>query len=512
MPETLEIEQPGRSADGAEPQQPPWRKFIEDYKRTLAVASCGVLVIVLLWCVGAFGGPTPSPFPSPSPDDTGKPSYKPTQQWKDVLNEKAFDGAIFMGPSLPDTDSLAATMGAVELFGGIKAQSCTVDGDGCLDRETLWLLSNFDVKSDGVPKNLWPLIQNGDDDKHLVLIGFNAPSDAPQAPPDGHYPVLVKSDGSTWNSPPVVGIIDRHKLNIPGAGLTSQRPESKLENLPDLTLHTEPWGSVSSMVAWMFKERNITPKRHIAGMLLGGILSETYNLRSPTTSAQDVQMAKFLQPFAGMVSIIYLYEQQAQAKSGGITDGDTLKDLFTARLRTYEATTKVLVALGTVEAYGPDNYNNVLSRSPSDIKEALMDIQNELKLDDRFKNYKLILLYVWLIDTKLLKSTLIMPPGTSGRQGNAECVAVNGIMNVPTLKPAEMECRELCRHTSCKPRGEGFPKNLQAGELERYVKVDVGNCVSRTGQIERFLVESAKNNMNYQCERPTNERTFFEFV
>ena len=46
---------------------------------------------------------------------------------------------------------------------------------------------------------------------------------------------------------------------------------------------------MTTIVYLMYKERNITPPKEIAGALLSGILSDTLILQSPTATPKDVE-------------------------------------------------------------------------------------------------------------------------------------------------------------------------------------------------------------------------------
>jgi len=63
-----------------------------------------------------------------------------------------------------------------------------------------------------------------------------------------------------------------------------------------------------------FRIRKTIPK-HIAGLLLSGILSDTLNLRSPTTTDTDRLVFAVLAKLAGVDNCDELAEAQFQAKS-----------------------------------------------------------------------------------------------------------------------------------------------------------------------------------------------------
>lgn len=85
----------------------------------------------------------------------------------------------------------------------------------------------------------------------------------------------------------IVEIIDHHRLgNIP----TEQ---------PILFLN-RPVGSTCSIVADMYRSRQLTPEPAIAGVLMSGIISDTLLLNSPTTTPLEGELLDWLSPIAGI--------------------------------------------------------------------------------------------------------------------------------------------------------------------------------------------------------------------
>jgi len=73
---------------------------------------------------------------------------------------------------------------------------------------------------------------------------------------------------------PIIEILDHHRLG----GFTSATPMLFLNN---------PLGSTSSIVAQCFAQHGLEIPRRVAGCLLAGLLSDTLNLHSPTTTPVD---------------------------------------------------------------------------------------------------------------------------------------------------------------------------------------------------------------------------------
>jgi manganese-dependent inorganic pyrophosphatase len=80
----------------------------------------------------------------------------------------------------------------------------------------------------------------------------------------------------------IIEIIDHHRIGA----LATQQP---------ILFRNEPVGSTSTIVADCFFRHNVELPRQIAGLLLAGVVSDTLNLTSPTTTARDAEILKKLE-------------------------------------------------------------------------------------------------------------------------------------------------------------------------------------------------------------------------
>ena len=85
----------------------------------------------------------------------------------------------------------------------------------------------------------------------------------------------------------ILEIIDHHRLGA----LTTQQP---------ILFRNEPVGSTSTIVADCFFRENVELPKPIAGLLLAGLVSDTLNLTSPTTTARDQEVLARLEKIAGV--------------------------------------------------------------------------------------------------------------------------------------------------------------------------------------------------------------------
>jgi len=80
----------------------------------------------------------------------------------------------------------------------------------------------------------------------------------------------------------IIEIIDHHRLG----SMATQQP---------ILFRNEPVGSTSTIVADCFFRNGVELPRPIAGLLLAGVVSDTLNLTSPTTTARDMEILKKLE-------------------------------------------------------------------------------------------------------------------------------------------------------------------------------------------------------------------------
>jgi manganese-dependent inorganic pyrophosphatase len=80
----------------------------------------------------------------------------------------------------------------------------------------------------------------------------------------------------------IIEIIDHHRIGT----LATQQP---------ILFRNEPVGSTSTIVADSFFRNDVTMAPEIAGLLLAGVVADTLNLTSPTTTTRDAEILKRLE-------------------------------------------------------------------------------------------------------------------------------------------------------------------------------------------------------------------------
>jgi manganese-dependent inorganic pyrophosphatase len=84
----------------------------------------------------------------------------------------------------------------------------------------------------------------------------------------------------------VLAIVDHHNLG-------------GLQTLQPLTMQIEPVGCTCTLIAEQYRAAELTPDPRLAGAMLGAILSDTVQFRSPTTTPRDRVAAEWLAQLSG---------------------------------------------------------------------------------------------------------------------------------------------------------------------------------------------------------------------
>lgn len=192
------------------------------------------------------------------------------------------DGSIFCGHVVADLDSIAGAIGAAELYGGIPARASDCNA------ETKFALKYWECDP---PDRVEDLLAKRPDAK-VCLVDFQQISQLNDAIPMGN----------------IVAVIDHHALQC--GTIVTERP---------IFVDIRPWGSASTIIAHSYALQGTFLPRKTAGMLLSAILSDTLNLRSPTTTEWDKRMVTMLVQYVGLEDVNMFAAAQFRAKSHELT-------------------------------------------------------------------------------------------------------------------------------------------------------------------------------------------------
>ena len=137
----------------------------------------------------------------------------------------------------------------------------------------------------------------------------------------------------------IAEIIDHHRL---GSVNTTQ---------PILFIN-EPVGSTCTIIAGLYQRSGLTPSASIAGIMMSGMISDTLNLQSPTSTPKDSALLEWLAPIAGVSADELANEIFA---SGSVILTNAPEAVIRSDLKIYEEDS-VKFAVSQVEELGFDNF------------------------------------------------------------------------------------------------------------------------------------------------------------
>lgn len=241
------------------------------------------------------------------------------------------------GHKVPDTDTISsAIVYAWEL--NERKIPATAYRLGELNPETEYVLKALDIP---VP----PLLNTLDAKSPVAIVDTNNPQELP----DG----IVKAS--------IHSIVDHHKLS----GLTNSEP---------LEIDMRPLCSATSILYARAKAAGLVPPPKIAGLMLSGLLSDSLEFRSPTTTETDKVYAAELGKLAKL-DVHAHAEAMLEAKAN--VDHLSPSELIMMDTKVFKIGGKNLrvSVLETTKASGP------LAKKAK-LVEAMKELVNKEKVDD----------------------------------------------------------------------------------------------------------------------------------
>lgn len=110
----------------------------------------------------------------------------------------------------------------------------------------------------------------------------------------------------------ILEIVDHHRV-------------ADIQTVGPLMFRGEPLGSTATIVTKMFDELDVEMPSHIAGLLLGAVVSDTLLFKSPTCTPVDTKIAKKLAKIAGVDIQEFAMEM---FKAGSSLVGKTVDEIF----------------------------------------------------------------------------------------------------------------------------------------------------------------------------------------
>lgn len=222
---------------------------------------------------------------------------------------------IVIGHKNPDTDSIVSALAGVELLAKFFGKEAVAYRAGELNNETKFILEKFDVQA--------PELIDGLDDGQVsvALVDHNESGQT--------------FDQLDYNN--VDYVFDHHKISI------------KTEK--QIFCRIEPIGSTASLIAKMFFEKNVPISEVNCKLLLAGILSDTLNLTSPTTTQEDRDLVGKLNEVA-KIEIESFANEMFAAKSS--LEGISISSIVTMDYKVFEMGSSK-VGIGAWETTNPQS-------------------------------------------------------------------------------------------------------------------------------------------------------------
>ena len=158
----------------------------------------------------------------------------------------------------------------------------------------------------------------------------------------------------------ILEIIDHHRLGT-------------IKTTYPIFFYAKPIGSSCSLVYQLYKHNNIKPDKTTAFLLLSGLLSDTVVLKSPTTTDEDIKIAKELSELAG-VSIEQYGKEMFE--TAGTINSRKAHEIVNSDFKVYEEF-GVKFGIGQAETVSL----NILDEKKREIFEELEKTKKEKGLD-----------------------------------------------------------------------------------------------------------------------------------
>lgn len=172
---------------------------------------------------------------------------------------------LVVGHKTPDTDSICSAIVYADYLRK-KGKKAVAVRAGEINPETKFVLKYFQFTS--------PKLLESAKGKKIILVDHNEKTQSP----------------ADIEAAEILEVIDHHKIAFE-------------YSLP-IFFHTEPLGATATILAKKyFSDQKVKISKQMAGLLLSAILSDTIALHSPTTTKEDIEVAKKLAKIAKIKDI-----------------------------------------------------------------------------------------------------------------------------------------------------------------------------------------------------------------
>ena len=176
---------------------------------------------------------------------------------------------------------------------------------------------------------------NSDDyiDEIREVMASKRHRDFPILDKDGYYLGMISRRNLLGAKGKQVILVDHNERgqSIPGIEeadileIVDHHRVADIQTVGPLLFRGEPLGSTATIVTRMFEEQDVEMPSHIAGLLLGAVVSDTLLFKSPTCTPVDTKIAKKLAEIAGVDIQEFAMEM---FKAGTSLVGKTVDEIF----------------------------------------------------------------------------------------------------------------------------------------------------------------------------------------
>lgn len=251
-----------------------------------------------------------------------------------------------LGHKNPDTDSTCSPIVVAWYLNNVRKQEAKAVLHGNPNKESLFILKHWNIESPEVIEKL-------PDEAKVFLVDSTNPEELP----------LITENVE------VIEVIDHHKLG----GMSTSKP---------VNATIRSYGCTATVLyEYMMDESpNLQLPAEIAGLLLSAIISDTLNLKGPTTTNKDRETVEKLIKISKIKEVNGYADHMFEAKSS--IEGMSMEDIINTDAKEYELGGKnSLVAV--FETVKPQ----FLIEKKDELIQAIKRVKNE-------NNYGLMFFYV----------------------------------------------------------------------------------------------------------------------
>ena len=158
----------------------------------------------------------------------------------------------------------------------------------------------------------------------------------------------------------VIEIVDHHKIG----SISTSSP---------INFRNMIVGSTNTIIYFLYKENGVKLTKQMAGVMLSGIISDTLNLKSPTTTSTDIKVVNELNKICKLNLDKF---STLMFKAGTSLDGVSVNDVISGDLKVFNEGN---VSFAISQAFTMD-YDSILKKK-EEYLEAIVSKKSELKLN-----------------------------------------------------------------------------------------------------------------------------------